>query len=243
MTSRHATLITRPSFLKQLRSKNMAQDWIPTSDTDMNAWVQNFLAYANANLAALGLTAANLSDLQAAVTTWGPAYSHHMAAQTAAQSARQHKDSVRETIETALRPLVNLIQATPSVTDAQREALGITVRSTVRTSVSAPTTRPVATVDTSQRLRHTIAFVDELTPTSRGKPDGANGCEIWVKVGGAAPADPSELRYLATDTRTPYVAEFDGADAGKVAYYMLRWVSTRGETGPWSQTASGTITG
>jgi hypothetical protein len=97
-------------------------------------------------------------------------------------------------------------------------------------------------VDTSQRLRHTISFVDELTPNTRGKPDGVSGCEVWVKVGNAAPADPSELKYLATDTRTPYVAEFDGADAGKTAYYMLRWVSTRGETGPWSQTVSGTIT-
>jgi hypothetical protein len=38
------------------------------------------------------------------------------------------------------------------------------------------------------------------------------------------------------------MAEFDGSQAGKTAYYMLRWVSTRGETGPWSQTVSGTIT-
>jgi hypothetical protein len=219
----------------------MTQDWIPTSDTDLSAWVQNFLTYANANLTPLGLIPENLLNLQGAVTTWGPAYSDHVAAQTAAQSARQHKDTVRENIETALRPLVNRIQTTPSVTDAHRQALGITVRSTTRTAVAAPTTRPAASVDTSQRLRHTISFVDELTPGSRGKPDGASGCEIWVKVG-SAPTDPSELRYLATDTRTPYVAEFDGADSGKTAYYMLRWVSTRGEPGPWSQTVSGTIT-
>lgn len=220
----------------------MGQDWIPSADTDLSAWVQNFLAYANANLAALGLTVADLADLQVAVTSWGSAYPAHVAAQTAAASARQHKDGVREEIETALRPLVNRIQAAPSVTDAHREGLGITVRATTRSAVGAPTTRPVSTVDTSQRLRHTIAFVDELTPTSRAKPNGVSGCEIWVKVGNAPPADPTELGYLATDTRTPYVAEFDGADAGKTAYYMLRWVSTRGETGPWSQTVSGTIT-
>ena len=56
-----------------------------------------------------------------------------------------------------------------------------------------------------------------------------------------APLDPSELTFLATDTRTPYVAAFDGADANKVAHYMLRWENTRGETGPWSETASATI--
>jgi len=31
------------------------------------------------------------------------------------------------------------------------------------------------------------------------------------------------------------------ADAGKTAHYMLRWESARGETGPWSETASATI--
>lgn len=220
----------------------MTQDWLPAADTDLTAWVQNFLTYAGANFAGLGLDAPDLAPLQARFAAWGPAYADHVAAQTTAQSARQHKDTARENIEAALRPLVGRIQATPAVTDAQREALGITVRSTTRTAVGPPTTRPVATVDTSQRLRHTISFVDELTPTSRAKPDGVSGCEVWVKVGNPPPADLSELRYLATDTRTPYVAEFDGADAGKTAYYMLRWVSTRSEPGPWSQTVSGTIT-
>jgi hypothetical protein len=82
----------------------------------------------------------------------------------------------------------------------------------------------------------------KLTPTSRAKPGGALGCEIWVKVDGPPPTDPSELKYLATDTRSPYLAEYDGAQAAKIAYYMLRWASTRGEQGPWSQTVSATIT-
>ena len=55
------------------------------------------------------------------------------------------------------------------------------------------------------------------------------------------PADPSERTFLAADTRTPYLAPYMGADANKVAHYMLRWESTRGETGPRSETASATI--
>lgn len=69
------------------------------------------------------------------------------------------------------------------------------------------------------------------------------GCEIWVKVADPAPTDPSQLRFLATDTATPYVAEYDGADAGKVAHYMLRWVNRKGEASPWSQTVSATVEG
>jgi hypothetical protein len=65
--------------------------------------------------------------------------------------------------------------------------------------------------------------------------------EIWVKVGDPAPTDPSQCVFLALDTRTPYTADYAGTDAGKVAHYMLRWVNTRGEKGPWSETVSATI--
>jgi hypothetical protein len=93
------------------------------------------------------------------------------------------------------------------------------------------------------RLRHTVSFTDETTPSSKAKPDGVMGCEIWVKVGKQQPTDPSQLQFLGTDTRTPYVAEYGGGEAGKAAHYMLRWVNTKGEQGPWSQTVSATITG
>jgi len=84
-----------------------------------------------------------------------------------------------------------------------------------------------------------IAFMDEATPTSKAKPDGVMGAEIWVKCGDAPPTDPSQCGFL--DTKTPYVAESPGTDGGKVAHYMLRWVNTRGEKGPWSETVSATI--
>jgi phage major head subunit gpT-like protein len=71
------------------------------------------------------------------------------------------------------------------------------------------------------------------------------GCEIWVKVsavGEAAPSSADELSFLSLDTASPYVAEYDGANGGKTAHYMLRWVKTSGEKGPWSETISATIT-
>ncbi len=65
--------------------------------------------------------------------------------------------------------------------------------------------------------------------------------DVRARIPDPPPTDPNELTFLATDARTPYVANFDGADANKVAHYMLRWESTRGETGPWSETARATI--
>ncbi len=55
------------------------------------------------------------------------------------------------------------------------------------------------------------------------------------------PVDPSELTFLSVDTRGPYVTDYPGEGGGKTVHYMLRCVSTTGEKGPWSETASATI--
>jgi hypothetical protein len=220
----------------------MSNDFIPSSDADLIAWVNNFLAYANANLATFEITAGDLTPVQDAATNFATDFAANKAAQASAQGARQKKDDSRSALLALVRPLARRLQARGTVKDSDRQSLGLKVKSTTRTAAAAPTSRPVATVDTSQRLRHVISFVDEQMPGSRAKPAGAMGCEIWVKVGPTPPVDVSECRYLATETATPYTAEYDGADAGQIAHYLLRWVNTRGERGPWSQTVSATIT-
>lgn len=98
-------------------------------------------------------------------------------------------------------------------------------------------------VDTSQRWEHRIRFRDEATPTSRAKPEGVRGMEVWCAFGPTPPASPGDCTYLATDTATPYLVELDPSKAGQTAHYLGRWVNTRGETGPWSETVSATVTG
>ena len=39
----------------------------------------------------------------------------------------------------------------------------------------------------------------------------------------------------------PVLSEAGGIDDGKLAHYMVRWISSKGETGPWSETATATI--
>lgn len=216
-------------------------DYIPDADADFRDWLDQFVTYMEAHLADLKLATTDVTPFTSLRTQYANALTANDTAQAQARAARSTKDRIRSEAEGLVRPMVTRIQGTAGVTDAHREGLGITVRSTTRAPVTAPTTRPTATIDTTHRLQHTINFGDEGTPGSRAKPDGVLGCEIWMKVDGPPPVDPGELRYVATDTRTPYVVDFDGANGGKTAYYMLRWMSTRGEAGPWSLTVSATI--
>lgn len=221
-------------------------DYIPGSDTAFQAWVENFVTYATAHIVDLGIGPPDLIPIAGGKTDFDTKMSANITAQQTAQSARQAKDDCRDSLESAVRALVKRLQVSGDVDDTERAALGITVRDKVRTETAGDiTTRPIGIVDTSQRLRHEIRFSDEATPTRRAKPKGIMGCEIWVKV--TAPGEPSptsadELSFVTLDTASPYIAEFDGADGGKTAHYMLRWVKSSGDKGPWSETVSATIT-
>ncbi|MCA1558591.1 MAG: hypothetical protein LC731_08645 [Acidobacteria bacterium] len=218
-------------------------DYIPSGDADFNTWQQNFLTTLNGAPAAFGLTAADIAPLTDKQTTWTQAYNANSTAQASAKAASQAKEAARDDYEKALRSIARRVQSNNQVTNEQRALLNLTVPTGARTPTGAPTTRPVPQVDTSQRLRHAVSFADEATPSSRARPDGVMGCEIWVKVGDPAPVDATQLQFLGLDTSTPYVATYGGDAAGKTAYYMLRWVNSKGEYGPWSQTVSATITG
>jgi hypothetical protein len=235
------TLVTGINNLAEIKEREKKMDYIPSQDTEFDPWVKTYVDYAVANHLALGLTVALKDALQAAYDLWMPAYQSHLSAQAAANSATQNKLSARASLETIVREATNLIQANTSVTNEQKAALGVTIRKETKTPTPVPTTRPMAEVDNRNRLEHTINFFDEATPSSKAKPAGVRACELWCKIGGAPPVDTTELTYLATDTKTPYIAHFDGTTAGQTVHYWLRWVNTRNEPGPWSETISVTI--
>jgi len=223
----------------------MSGDYIPRKDEEFQAWAQNLDDYTTANLGALGLVPSDVLAVSAARDDFDAKMTAHISAKQAARAARQAKADSRKAYEAAIRTLVRKLQILPAVSDAEREAMGITVRDTTLTRPSGSIdTRPVGAVDTSQRLRHVIRFNDEATPTRRAKPAGVMGCEIWVKVAAQnePPSGPSELSFVGLDTATPYMVEYAGEDGGKTAHYMLRWVRSDGEKGPWSETVSATIT-
>lgn len=217
-------------------------DYLPGPDADFQAWVANFATYAAANLAALGLTAGDLTPVTGAQSAFATNFAGHIAAKQAAMAAKQGKDEARRNLTNAIRPLVRRLQASTQVSDAEKAALGITVPSTPA-PIGPPTTSPVVVVECGNRLQHTLRFVDSATPTRKAKPAGVLGCEIWMKVGEAPPATEEELRFVAIDTAAPYTVTFNSPDGGKNAYYWLRWVNPTGERGPWSEQAVATIAG
>ena len=219
-------------------------NYIPRPDGNFSAWAQHYYDAVEKWWSVNGFDESELKPLKEALSAWVAAYASHVKAQAAAEGARQAKDAARAALEKEVRPVTNFVQGYPKTTDADRAEIGITVRDTSKTPTPTPTTRPLVSVDPAARLTHELRLVDEGSPTRRGKPEGVAGAEVWVKLidaGQPAPTDPSVLSFLTMTTRPTLRTDFRAADGGKTAVYMLRWVNTRGEKGPWSDVTTATV--
>jgi len=221
-----------------------SKDYIPRPDADFASWVN---AYAEALVdfwVKQGLPIIDLKAFKLAVDAFQLAFAANVSAQAAAEGARESKDAARAELEGLVRPLAAFVQSFPKTSNADRARMGITVRGSAALPSRAPTTRPLAQVESGQRLTHRLRLVDESTPTRRARPRGTLGAEVWVKLvdpGEPAPTNPAELAFLALATTGPLRADFHPGQGGKTAVYMARWVSSRGEKGPWSEICSATV--
>lgn len=163
----------------------------------------------------------------------------HVAAQAAAKAATATKQAAREALESAIRSIRNIAKA-GGTKEAAMADLGIPSGSSAAPSNA---TVPAGAVNTSERLRHTLSWTDAAALDNKRKPRGTMGCEIWLKLGGAPPVDENECVFLTLDAYTPYLSEYAGTDAGKMAHYMLRWRLRDGAVSAWGETVSATITG
>lgn len=158
--------------------------------------------------------------------------------QIAAGAARILKDDEQDALEDMIRGLVRIIQANPTTTDGMRGDLLITIPDTIATPAPTPDSLPMIIIDTITPLRHEIVFSSE---DSKAKPESVRALEIWQKIGGAATGNEADYQFLAQDTDSPYMKQFQAADSGKQAHYLFCWVNAAGMRGPWKM-ASATIT-
>lgn len=220
------------------------EHYMPRPDGNFSAWANHYYDAVKKFYEEQGFDPDLLTPLMKALATWNAQYPAHVSAQQRAEAARQAKDAARAALEKEVRPVTNFVQGYPKTTNADRAEMGITVRHTSPTPAPAPSSRPLALVESGQRLTHQLRLVDESTATRRARPAGVLGAEVWVKLVDAdqpAPTDPAALTFLTMTTKPSFRAEFKAGEGGKTAVYMARWVNTRGEKGPWSEVTTATV--
>jgi hypothetical protein len=219
----------------------MPADYIPARDVDLVAWSTNFKTLITATPTAYGLVAGDATAYGTLDTTWQSAYTAATNPATRTPVTIAAKDAAKTALIFKARELATKVQATPAVTNAQKISLGLSPRGTSNTPVPAPVTKPLPFVVQLSGLSHVLQVRDVTTPTSRAKPPGAICAQVWAKIGTTPPVSAADCVQLGVYTKPFLTLDFDGADAGKQAYYFTRWQTRTGLTGPWSDLISATI--
>ncbi len=218
-------------------------DYMPDTDSDVLNWMNAFTTFANANLVPLAIVATDVSTLVTQANSFNVACVNATNLRNQTLAATQAKLAARKIAITAFRNMVRKLQANPNLTDALRRGLGITLRDADPAAAGAvpsqPLYRPVVSIDNSRQLIHRVRFMQESPEPRRAKPAGMNGCEMRIVIlpkDAPPPADPLSMPQTGTPTAAPLDVTFAAADAGKVAWYRLRWVNTRNlPVGEWSR--------
>lgn len=222
----------------------MPEQRIPRADGGFAAYANHYYDAVEKFWNVQGLVETDLKPLKDALAAWNAAYPKHVAAQNAAEAARQTKDAAKRELERQIRPVSAFVQSYPKTTDADRAAIGISVRDTGGTPTPAPTSRPLLLIDAGNRLTHRLRLVDESTPTRAARPRGTLGAEVYLALvppREAPPADFASYKFVRTVTRGGAEVSFPSEQGGLSAAYLVRWVSATGEPGPWGETVTATV--
>ena len=220
-------------------------DYLPTRDAEFEEWFARFLEYCVAHQAELGLTPADILEIQGAKIAFSLAYSNQQATQNAAQAATETKEEKRDAGEATIRKFVKIIQARPGVTDANREGLGITVRDTKPTPQSEDVVHdtPAPRIEPDWSKRGEVLLHVGPNPgneRNNGLPTGIAGFKLWYAMGGV-PADAAAWQWLADDTASPH-RHLVPSGTPLTITYRAQYFDRRMRLGPFGDPVTVTIT-
>lgn len=213
--------------------------YIPTKDQDFNAWLINFNAISVASgVATYGMTSGEVTAITGVTTAFSAALALAVDPYTRTPATVAAKDTARAAVQQLVRPIAVRVSLSPSITNAEKTTLGVTVRSGTRTPIPAPVSAPAFILESAQPGLLNLQYRDSLTPTSKAKPFGCIGVEIFASIGTTAAVDPSQCDAQGTFTKSPLQLP-TGPTAGKVVTVFGRWVTRSGpagvaQRGPWS---------
>jgi hypothetical protein len=218
-------------------------DFIPRGDGDFNDWQKNFISLVNPNLPAWAIPATAFAALTPLQTAWTNSWNAASNKKNRTPAQTEAKILARKPFEKAIRKFIRQwIAFNSSVTDDQRRQMSLHVSDTTRTRVATPAMiAPSVTVDKVAHLLHKLRMVDPGNPKTRGKPKGMRAIQVYRFIGTAAPADSSAYQHLGDATKFSYVSNFADAGVLKKAWYIVRYVNSRGEAGPFSDAVSAAI--
>lgn len=213
--------------------------YIPTQDQPLAEWASNFSNLLTASPATYGLTAGDATAVASAVGAYTTALTTVLTPETKTPPAVAAKNEARADMLAIVQPKAVLISGNASVSAENKTAIGVTVRSSVRTPVVAPTVAPLLSVDSVNTNTVRLRYANAETPTSKAAPLGCGGVELVAVYGATPTPDVNNASPIGALTKSPGVISTAG-HTGEMITIWARWRTKNGIQGgvvgysPWS---------
>lgn len=209
--------------------------YIPKAKAKFDEWAENFAAQLPAIATLItGIPPALVTAVTTGYTNWDISFDAAQAAKNASQAATEVNDEDQVALQTDIRVVAQLLQKHPSLTDAQRETLGLTVPDRVRTPSSPDyvvNLPPPLLLLESKRGQVTVHFgVNPSNEKNNAKPDAIAGTKIWVRQ------DEGPWQFVADDTNSPYNHNLNITEPANLEY-RTQWFDNKMRTGIFSESA------
>ena len=224
-------------------------DWIPTAENNLALFSANLLAALNnTNTAAIGtntitnaLTLPGTAGLSTDISSFSAAASVSLNHATRTKTATAATKVARTTLVSALRAIARIIQASPSVTNTQRAAIGLPLRGNLPTRPAAPATAPIISATPGASGQILLRVADTATPTKRKRPYPYRGMDTRYQIGGTQCADFALLTPLANITKAKLHVAMPTTANGALVWLVGQWYNQNGAHGPSSTPATVTV--
>jgi hypothetical protein len=204
---------------------------IPRKDSLLVPWSTNWNTRTVAAPADFALTAAQCTAYTALHTPYIAAVAAIASPGAKSKALVAVKDAAKNALLAYARGLYAFVQNSNGVTVANKELLGITIRSMPQ-PIPAPGVSPALDILTVTRNVVKVR-VHDAADARRPKPAGVKAAAIMSYVGPIAPTDPSLYKWEGSTGRSVFDVVFPESLApGTQVWLCATWVNERQQTGP-----------
>jgi len=215
----------------------MANGYMPRKDIDARAWLINFAQQLGERAGDYKATRVEVNDVRDAVDRFVNALQVVLAPETRTSLAVLRKDQARLAAELTCRPIYLRVKVDPTISDDDKFILGVRPINPHRSRIAAPQTPPELQLAAMAFSGHVLTFSD-FDSSRRAKPFGATQLQLFRRF---ADQPGEAMQLVGCFTRWPVRIEYDTSDNGRTAVYQARWMTRRGEVGPWSRELSAPV--
>jgi hypothetical protein len=211
------------------------RNYLPRGDRGFLTWITVFLLYLMSRLTKFKVPQEEYDGLEQEKNVYAQKLDVANADATRTPMNIKGKNDAKKVLEKHVRKVVKeYLINNHLLTNEDLMMLGLPIHDTTPTPAPVPEDMPVCKVDISTHRQHSVHVTPGI-PVGKSKPPKVHGFEVWGKVGGNPPADDTEWTYVNFSSRSPLRISYPTTDVGKTAYYQARWVNSRNQPGPWSE--------